>query len=644
VPNSIRFGRAAADSFIDRTTNLPSITAFTLMAWVKMNDVTTANDQIIFSFGNQSNDVAYQLYLAGSGHKFNLYNGSTTQAGTGAAPAAGVWHHIALTVNGSSGTNFLAYLDGVLDNSFTAAAISGLSLRVGSDGVAEFSLVNIAALKVWSRVLSAAEIAAEMPFAQAVNRGALNTEIPLPSTWEALDANFNAPDRAGVLTRWADYSGNGNEWTETGAIDTEPGPPIRWAPPRSRLPYLPFAVGAVIASGDTATPAAAVAMWVVPTPTVTLGTVTANPAVATATWVVPTPAVTLGTVTATPPPATAAWVVPTPTITLGTTTVTPVAAVATWAVPTVGVTLGGVSATPATAQSTWTALAPAVTLGTLTLTPASAVRTWVNPTPTFGGSGSAQPSAAMSTWVANPPGVVLGGISAAPAPALVSWIVPAPGVALGGVSVVPAPALRNWLSLPPSVLLGPVTLTPTPAHSDWFAIAPSLILGGVSVSPAAAIRVWQVILPRVIGGATIPPLTPFDLLTMITAYTAQAQAVLTILKARGFKATLRHYPPKSIATNRLTGTTAPAAFTDYPVTLAVLPYKSLRGSSDSNDKGTSDTQSRRSLIIAGQGLPVNPAYGDEMFTIEGYMWKVEGSTPLGPDNGPPLVHKTIVVR
>jgi hypothetical protein len=261
MPNSIRFGRSG-NSFLERSTNLPPITSFTVMAWVMPRDVTTTSDQIIWSFGTQSTDVAYELFIDGASHRLGIWNGTASQLGAAAALTANVWSHMAITVNGSSGTNFLCYINGVLDNSFTATAVVAGTLSLGSQSaLAELFNGNIAGLKIWNRALSQAEIAAEMSATQAVSRAGLNTEISQPNSWEALvDSPYMTPDRGAATSRFIDYSGNCYQWTtETGTIDVEPGPPARWAPPRYRVTYV-GATPAGAGGGITASSTSAIAI------------------------------------------------------------------------------------------------------------------------------------------------------------------------------------------------------------------------------------------------------------------------------------------------------------------------------------------------------------------------------------------------
>lgn len=225
MPNSIRFGRAGANSGLSRTTNLPPITGFTMMAWVKYNTfVTTGGGTGVMSYGAGPGGNYYVIFTPLNAGTLTLYNGSATV--TGQTLVAGLWYHIALTVSGTTGTNTFAYVNGVLDISIASRSVSGVSMWYGTDADGDSSDSCLGALKVYDRVLSASEIAVEMTQASPVNRAGLNTANPVPSGWERLTSGLVTPQSA--LTRWVDVSGNAREWTETGTIDTDLGPPIRF--------------------------------------------------------------------------------------------------------------------------------------------------------------------------------------------------------------------------------------------------------------------------------------------------------------------------------------------------------------------------------------------------------------------------------
>ncbi len=160
-----------------------------------------------------------------------------------------------------------------------------------------------------------------------------------------------------------------------------------------------------------------------------------------------------------------------------------------------------------------------------------------------------------------------------------------------------------------------------------------------TVAPAAslALRVWKaltgVVLP--VGSLTFP--RPAVVVVRVSKYAAQIALALRLLAQKGFQAILRHYPDAAPARNRLTGVVSADQHTDYPITMAVFPSKP-RG--DATRDGTQD--SKREVLAAGSGLPVEPKPGDLILGVEGRNWKISGSNPLDPDDVSPILFRAFL--
>jgi hypothetical protein len=149
-----------------------------------------------------------------------------------------VWHHAALTYDG---TNFVLYLDGVLDNSVAASGIpdytskqnAGIGTSMTSKGAAGgFFAGDIDEVRIWNYARSQTEIQA-----------AMNTEIT------------SAP---GLLGRWGLNDGSGA--VATNSVAGSPDGTIHNATWTSDMPFLPQTVsltapanGAVITINSTVT-------------------------------------------------------------------------------------------------------------------------------------------------------------------------------------------------------------------------------------------------------------------------------------------------------------------------------------------------------------------------------------------------------
>jgi hypothetical protein len=244
MPNAIRLGRPGSATSLSRTTNLPTITSFTLMGWFRLTSGNAGQFSTFFAHGGSASSSYYFVGEVQPGLHFGtVVNGTAV---TGSAITADRWYHVALTVNGTSGSNVLAYLNGVVDVTTTAATVTAQKLWIGNQADGDWLNGNAAAIKLWNRVLTIDEIIAEMPYAVPMDWSGLNAAYPLGNGWELASCGLVIPK--GTSARWPDISAQiGNEWTEAGAIDTENGPPIQFAPERNFRPryFVPAAGGGV---------------------------------------------------------------------------------------------------------------------------------------------------------------------------------------------------------------------------------------------------------------------------------------------------------------------------------------------------------------------------------------------------------------
>lgn len=203
---------ADADGF-SRTTGLPGITSFTMMGWFQ--PIVDENDETPLLFYGDSSPYPAHFYSMGMGSDgvtLSLWNG-TADAGS-VVLTMGTWYHIAFTVAGTGANQALGYVNGVLEMTNNgSASVTNERIAIGDNNeTSEFLNGNVAAVKIWAAVLSAAEIANEMRQYLPVRTANLNTFSPMLTT---------ADDEI-------DYSGNGNTWTVGGTLATVDGPPIPW--------------------------------------------------------------------------------------------------------------------------------------------------------------------------------------------------------------------------------------------------------------------------------------------------------------------------------------------------------------------------------------------------------------------------------
>jgi hypothetical protein len=245
MPGALRFniGGSTADHLY-RTTNLPSASAFTIMAWARVRvSAVSPNFNTFIRAG--VNGAGNMVLIGEAGGRLVIYNGA---GNNGSTFLLGQWVHVALTQSALTGTTLLGYLNGVLDISAAALSFTLGSLSLGNSFTNDPLDGDIGPFKAFSRVLGPEEIAAEMMYALPVNTQGCISCLPWPRHWESLDAfGFLSSDRSNVLDPYTDWSGQQSDWTQAGTIVPEIGPPVRWAPPVRLVTYrgvkTPAAVG-----------------------------------------------------------------------------------------------------------------------------------------------------------------------------------------------------------------------------------------------------------------------------------------------------------------------------------------------------------------------------------------------------------------
>ena len=196
------------------------------MGWVKWSSVSSF--AAIFNFAGSGGSRFY--YGTSNSGATELYNGSGSSTGT--TLSTGRWYHMAMT---NDGTTITGYLNGVSDLTLSSIALTPGELQFGTDQDSEFANAALAAIKVYNRCLTLAQIVAEMPYAIPVDWAGLNAAYPLGTGQDYATYDLSAVVRPGSsgISRWLDISGNtGNDLTESGTLDLELGAPIQFAPSR----------------------------------------------------------------------------------------------------------------------------------------------------------------------------------------------------------------------------------------------------------------------------------------------------------------------------------------------------------------------------------------------------------------------------
>jgi hypothetical protein len=199
----------AAGDAVARTTNLPSIASFTIMLWCYLTVDTNA---AAYPLGYGSTG-AYRLGVSDDGTTTSAYDSYNEVVG--GTWTLGTWKHLAITVAGTGTGQALFYVDGGLLATLDGhTEFVGTTLRLGAAPASASTTPwngRIAAHKAYDVVLTAPQIQQEM--------------------WQYLPvitANLNAWAPLILHTDLKDYSGNARDYTGTGTLTTEDGPPIPW--------------------------------------------------------------------------------------------------------------------------------------------------------------------------------------------------------------------------------------------------------------------------------------------------------------------------------------------------------------------------------------------------------------------------------
>lgn len=211
--------------YISRTSG-PSATAFTMMAWVRVDSFTAPSDfQGLMDIRTASGKVGEITVFDGA---FVSLENSSTSVSLIAAPAAGVWFHVYMRCSGS-GAGLLQAGAALIGDAYTTnthtTGHTGTAnlLRFGGNAF-DTSNHRQAAIKVWDVALTDAEIEAERYLYQP--RKFANLHLWAPMVQSVLADQLK------------DFSGNARDFTATGTHAVVDGPPISWGSQPSIFPYV----------------------------------------------------------------------------------------------------------------------------------------------------------------------------------------------------------------------------------------------------------------------------------------------------------------------------------------------------------------------------------------------------------------------
>ena len=213
---AIRVGSTGARAFsrLTRTTGLPSISAWTIMFWCKVNAYPATNYGSFVYFDDNADTYRFQIGVGGATWG-SYWGGGGGGGGTiGDKPATGTWVHIGATCSGTSG---VVYVDGSQVHTATEATgwtpakleLGGTDYDAGGSDTEQLD-ANYASIKIFDVALTGDQLRLEMRTYRPQGMGTVHLNSP-----GFVDSK--------------DYSGNAKNWTETGTIVFEnDGPPVGW--------------------------------------------------------------------------------------------------------------------------------------------------------------------------------------------------------------------------------------------------------------------------------------------------------------------------------------------------------------------------------------------------------------------------------
>lgn len=192
----------AGSQYYYRTANLPTATAFTMTCWVRITADWDSLVNPILAIGNNEGTGGpwYGLHYDGDPFNWRVWNGANSAAGSATGTA---WIYAALTGQGTGTNNIKLYAGSSSTPDLQAngsASVNSpmekffIAFSRGSDP----AIIEIAAVKIWSRVLDGTQIQAERLKAYPVDSANINGvyKLQVPET--------------------TDYSGLGNSLTANG--------------------------------------------------------------------------------------------------------------------------------------------------------------------------------------------------------------------------------------------------------------------------------------------------------------------------------------------------------------------------------------------------------------------------------------------
>ena len=202
---------------LSRTTNLPSEASITF-ACCGRRQVDRGGYGCFVEMVNGAAGAGIFVGFDGSGDNI-IVNNYIADSSTIITPGTGNWFFAALTQNGTGAGNLIGYAALHTSASLSSQTHTGVSfteatLNIGNNAGGDLFNGDLAFVKIWTAVLTSAELEAERWSAWPVRWANLHAFYPL------LDVN----------SRTFDYTSNGYTMTSAGTLTQADNPPVAIAP------------------------------------------------------------------------------------------------------------------------------------------------------------------------------------------------------------------------------------------------------------------------------------------------------------------------------------------------------------------------------------------------------------------------------
>jgi len=210
---ALRFDNSS--DYLERTSAIPAFNSFTMMAWI-MKAASTGSLAVLFLLAENPGGAAYLVGIDPSSGVMMLQGGDTDYSTV--ALDIGTWYHVALT---GDVTGLTVYLDGNNAVSVPHGTITPTRIQLGNQSEnGTYFNGRVAAYKVYDRAMNRGEIQAELSQYLPIHTNELNCWLPM--------VNESATHSA------LDNSGSGEDFTISGALTSQDGPPVTFRQAQAR--------------------------------------------------------------------------------------------------------------------------------------------------------------------------------------------------------------------------------------------------------------------------------------------------------------------------------------------------------------------------------------------------------------------------